>query len=125
VLHIDILFDHFSNIHEKFCKIKEKTCENTVENNGIIFREEISLDKRNLEELEIYADVVEELLLEADVGKVYFFLNKKLHEIHKCIGKKYHTYGNGDEKKLFCFLDILSDDEFLHFVSVLKLLMSE
>ena len=68
---------------------------------------------RNIAELQIYCQVVEELLMECEPGKNYFFLNDKLYQLRNMIAGKHYTL---DREKLEIHLETLGSEEFNEFI---------
>jgi len=69
---------------------------------------------RNISELEIYCQITEEMLLECDPGKAYFFLNNKLYGYRNLIAGKYYTYV---PERLEKHLETLASPTFHEFIT--------
>lgn len=108
IFYVDVVFEEFEKLHKKFLK------------DECVFVEHKKLIERNISELEIYYQIIAELLLETEPGKEFFHLSSKLYTINNYIASKYYIL---DEKDLYKCLNILADDSFVHFISVLESLM--
>ena len=109
---IDVTMKELENIYINFCNCK---C-------SIIFDKDKTLNSRNLAELEVYATVIEELLLDVEPGKVYFALATKLRQINQLIANKYHVF---DKARLIKCIEVIGSDPFFNFISSCEILMFE
>lgn len=103
---VDTTLKKFTEIHEKFIDKSEE----------ILFISE----NKNIREIEVYRMVLENLLLESEPGKIYFFLNNKLHNLNSKLLSKYFQL---DEKKLYEALEIIGSEQFRDFVFTCNKLM--
>ena len=105
---VDIVLNEFEKIHNLFRK------------EGECFSEDKKLIERTLPELEVYGKVLEDLLLECEPGKCYFFLNGKLHNVNSYIASKYYVL---DKEDCIRILENLGGDLFRNFINSVTALM--
>jgi hypothetical protein len=105
----------YKSVSEQIREIHEKFID---KNEEITFEKE----NKNIRELEVYRMVLEDLLLQTDAGKIYFFLNNKLHNLNSKFLSKYFEF---NEDKLFQSLEILGSDNFRDFIEICNDLMIE
>jgi hypothetical protein len=107
--------DLISQILKQFEYIHEEFIDNSEE---IKFKTK----NKNIRELEVYRKVLEDLLLETEPGKIYFFLNNKLHNLNAFFISKYFEL---DEKKLYKILEMMGSEKFQNFIYTCSELMLE
>jgi uncharacterized protein YutE (UPF0331/DUF86 family) len=113
----EILRKKMVDIHEKFIDRNEKIFFFKTDK-GITDK----ITNKNIHELEIYSSVIEDLILECEIGKEYFHLTSKLHKINSIIVSKYFIL---DLDKLYKYIDIIGSKEFRDFIFSFKTLMIE
>lgn len=106
---VDIALNEFNKVHHLFFTNEETD-----------FCNDKKSIERNLSELEIYSRIIEELLVDCEPGKAYFYLNSKLHAINSYIASKYYSLNYENCLKN---LEAIGSDLFRNFISTLNALM--
>jgi len=107
---VDVTLNEFHRVHELFYTSEK------VE----IVESDKKLIERNLSELEIWSKVLEDLLIDCEPGKAYFYLNSKLHTVNSFIASKYYVL---DQENCIKSLEAIGSDVFRNFISSLNALM--
>jgi hypothetical protein len=106
---VDVTLNEFERVHKMF-----------LNDEKVDIHSDKKMIERNLSELEIYTTVIEDLLIDCEPGKAYFYLNSKLHTINSFIASKYYVLDYEDCLKN---LDVIGSDLFRNFISTLSALM--
>jgi len=106
---VDVTLDEIHSVHNMFCT-----------NDIVEIEKDKKLIERNLSELEIYSKVIEDLLLDCEPGKAYFYLSSKLHTINSYIASKYYILNYENCVK---DLEVIGSDLFRKFITSLNTLM--